>query len=98
MIAAIMARATPELERRGAVDVSPVAAVAEWLRPALAAAAVMAVIGGALLALTPAQRPAYAGAGLTDELAVPRPANEWLTQERVPTISDLLIAMESEAR
>jgi hypothetical protein len=97
MIATIMARATPELERRAAVDVSPMQAVAGWLRPALAAAAVMAMVGGSLLALTPARQP-VAGVGLADELAVPQPAKEWLAEERAPTISDLLIAMEGEAR
>jgi hypothetical protein len=96
LIASIMARAAPELTRRETSDVSAVAILSEWLQPALVAAAVVVVICGSLLALT-LESP-DPGVGLTDVLAVPRPANEWLVGERAPTISDLLVAMESEAR
>jgi hypothetical protein len=96
LVAAIMERAGPELLRREAIDVNPMVILSEWLRPALAAAAVVVLICGSLLALTlDAPGPSV---GLTDVLAVPRPANEWLVGERAPTISDLLIAMESEIR
>jgi hypothetical protein len=104
LVAAIMERAASEVPdpaapdplRREAIDVNPMVILSEWLRPALAAAAVVVLISGSLLALTlDAPGPSV---GLTDVLAVPRPANEWLVGERAPTISDLLIAMESEAR
>jgi hypothetical protein len=96
LIASIMARAAPELTRRETIDVSPMMVLSGWLRPALAAAAVVTLVCGSLLALT-LDSPGP-GIGLTDALAVPRPVNEWLVGERAPTISDLLIAMESEAR
>jgi hypothetical protein len=96
LVASIMARAEPELARRDTIDVSPMAILSEWLRPALAAAAVVVMICGSLLAVT-LESPGP-GVGYTDVLAVPRPANEWLVGERAPTISDLLIAMEGEAR
>jgi hypothetical protein len=96
MIRAIMARAAPELARRATVDVSPMLVLAEWLRPAMAAAAVVALVCLSVLAVT--DPGPTAGAGLTDELAVPRPASEWLVDERAPTISDLLVAMGSEGR
>lgn len=97
LVAAIMARADGELSRRAALDVSPVIAVLDWARPALAAAALVAAVcmsvlaRGELLHVEP-------GAGLTDALEVPAPVNEWLISDRSPTVADLLIAMEREAQ
>lgn len=96
LVASIMARAKPELRRRQATDVSPMLVLSRWLRPALAAAAVLAVVCVSVLALEWA--PASPGAGLADALAVPRPADEWLVGERAPTVADVLLAMEMEGR
>jgi hypothetical protein len=96
LVAAIMANATPELARRRALDVSPMLMLSGWMRPALAAAAVLALLSGSVLALD-----MTAGApddGLASALAVPEPADAWLVGERAPTVGDVLIAMEREAR
>ncbi|HEX6135100.1 MAG TPA: hypothetical protein VFZ24_14120 [Longimicrobiales bacterium] len=96
LVAAIMARAGSELARRAA-DVSPIAVLSDWMRPALAAAAIVAAIcisvlsSGELTHVEP-------GAGLTDALDVPAPVNEWLISGREPTVADLLIALEGESR
>jgi hypothetical protein len=96
LLSSIMAAAEPELRRRQAADVSPMLVLSHWLRPALAAAAVLAVVCVSVLALE--WTPAIPGAGLADALAVPRPADEWLVGERAPTVADVFLAMEMEDR
>jgi hypothetical protein len=97
LVAAIMEAAAPELARRGEEDVSPLLVLSRWARPALATAAVLALVCLPVLATELAQD-AGPGAGLTDALAVPQPANAWLVGDRSPTVADLLVAMEREAR
>jgi hypothetical protein len=97
LIAAILTRADAELTRRAQDDTSPIQVLSTWVRPALAAAAALAMV------CTPVLWRARAGAnqlpsGLADALAVPAPAYEWLATERAPTIGDVLLAMESEGR
>lgn len=93
LVRAIMSRAAPELTRRS-VDVSPMLVLSDWARPALAAAAVVAVVCMTVLARGGHVEP---GNGLTDALAVPTPVNEWLISDRAPTVADLL-AMDVEGR
>jgi hypothetical protein len=97
MVAAIMARAAAELERRESQDVSPMLVMSRWMRPALAAAATLAVICVSILALA-GNEAAAPGFGLADELAVPEPADAWLVSERQPTVGDVLAAMERGRR
>lgn len=96
LVAAIMANAMPELARRRALDVSPMQMLSGWMRPALAAAAVIALLSGSVLALDLTE--AAPGGSLAEALAVPEPADAWLVGERAPTVGDVLIAMEREAR
>jgi hypothetical protein len=96
LVAAIMANAAPELARRQALDVSPMLMISDWLRPALAAAAIIALLAVSVLSLDLTDR-APAGS-LAAALAVPEPADAWLVGERAPTVGDVLIAMEREAR
>jgi hypothetical protein len=87
----------PELSRRAAVDVSPIAALSDWMRPALAAAAVIALICASVLTQRELAH-IEPGAGYVDALAVPAPLNEWLISGRSPTVADLMIAMDGEER
>jgi hypothetical protein len=96
LVAAIMANATPELARRRALDVSPMLMLSEWMRPALAAAAVIALLSAFVLSLDLTET--TPGGSLANALAVPEPADAWLVGERAPTVGDVLIAMEREAR
>jgi hypothetical protein len=96
LVAAIMARAGTELERRESVDISPMLMLSRWTRPALAAAAVLAVICVSLLSMELTD--ATPGYGLADELSVPQPADAWLVGERAPTVGDVLAAMERGTR
>jgi hypothetical protein len=96
LVAAIMANAAPALARRAAAaEVSPLHMLTAWMRPAMAAAAVIAVVCVSVLALEQVETdaPVY---GLADALAVPEPVDAWLVSERGPTVGDVLIAMERE--
>jgi hypothetical protein len=94
LIAAILARADAELARRAPQDVSPMLVLSAWVRPALAAAALLALVSATVL-MRGGDRPASV---VADALAVPAPADAWLVDERAPTVGDLLVAMESEGR
>jgi hypothetical protein len=96
LVAAITQRAAPELERRAALDVSPIAVLHDWARPALAAAAAVALICVSVLAGHEFGGVTTPGTGLTEALAVPAPVNEWLAGDRSPTVADLMLAMEGE--
>ena len=94
LVRRVMDAAGPELERR-ARAAGPLAVVAVWARPTLAAAAVVAVLAaGALLSTdrhTPEPWP-----DTVEALGVPAPAADWLLDEREPEASDLVLAMERE--
>jgi hypothetical protein len=96
LVASILTRAAPELARRGA-DVSPILLLSQWVRPALAAAAVVAAVCMSVLA-QPDFADTVARTGLAEALNVPSPAAEWVATDRAPTLDDLLLAMESEGR
>lgn len=96
LVASILARATPELTRRAA-DVNPILLLSEWMRPALAAAAVLAAICVSVLSGHDFTG-SMARTGLAEALNVPTPANEWVVADRAPTLDDLLLAMESEGQ
>ena len=87
----ILAAAAPELARR-ARENGPLTLLAGWARPTLAAAAVIAAV--ALGVLSAVEREAATTDSVVDALGVPTPAAEWLEDEREPTASDLVVAME----
>lgn len=96
LVAVIMHRAAPELTRRAALDVSPISALYDWARPALAAAAVLALVCVSVLMGHEFGGVSAPGTGLTEALAVPAPVNEWMAGDRSPTVADLLLAMEGD--
>lgn len=94
LVASVMRRAATELARRAAADVSPIGVLYQWSKPALAAAAVLAAICVSVLASHEFGAVQAPGSGLADALDVPAPVNEWLVENRSPTVADLLIALE----
>lgn len=98
LVAAILSRADAELKRRSVLDISPMLVLSSWARPALAAAALVALVCASVLFGVLRTDRGDVGPGLTDALAVPAPVNAWLAGERAPTVGDLLVAMESEER
>lgn len=99
LVGTITRRAMPELARRAAAR-SPLVLLAGWARPMLAAAAVLAAISlGVLGTAVETEVPggSYAS-GLIEELEVPAPLATWLTEERGPTVEDLILALDGDVR
>jgi hypothetical protein len=96
MVRGIMARAATELARRSQADLTPLMVLASWARPALAAAAILATVGVSVLVHRGVHDEPMSG--LTDALAVPQPLDEWLVSNQSPTVADLMVALEQEAR
>ncbi len=96
MVGRILERAAPTLAgyqaRRG-----PVELLAAWLRPALAAAAVLAAIAIGILALAGEPAPAQAAHGVSDALGYPAPIAAWVEAGHRPSIEELVVAMEARS-
>lgn len=100
MVRVIMERAGPELVRR-ARRVSPILLLAQWARPLAAAAAALAALATGTLVI--ADRPVSGSevataAGLAEALHVPAPVADWVSEERPPSVSDLLVAVVEDIR
>lgn len=91
-IANITALAAPELARR-ATTAGPSLVLLGWFRPALSAAAVLALCAGAALALL-LQSPATPEPAMTETLRLPAPVALWLGEEQPPSVADLASAMQ----
>lgn len=97
-VAAVVRAAGPELARRSR-RVSPVAAVSEWARPAMAAAAALVLLATAALTMIEReQAPVVVTAGVTEALELPAPAMAWLAEGRPPSVADLVTEIEDGER
>ncbi|MGH7444854.1 MAG: hypothetical protein ACREKM_08265 [Longimicrobiales bacterium] len=94
---AIMRAAAPELARRAARD-GVLVVLGQWLRPALAAAAVIAAVAAGALVNEMTDMPPATTTGVVQALGVVEPASNWLDEERDPTVSDLEMALMEDAR
>jgi hypothetical protein len=96
-VAAIMALAAPELARRTVAGIvgSPALVLLDWFRPALAAAAVLAICAGASLAFLegPVAAPPEEPAVAAEALRLPTPVALWLEDDQTPSVADLALAM-----
>jgi hypothetical protein len=106
---AIVAAAGAELARRAAVAPAidaarsaaavagdgPLALVARWAIPTLAAAAILAALSVAGLALA-SRVPETAAGTLVGALELPEPASTWLDEDRGPATSDLILAVQED--
>lgn len=96
LVGGIVQRATPELERRrGSATLS--SAVLHWARPALSAAATIAVLLSVSLAMArsgtaPGNDASLAGALVPEELAA------WLMEGYQPTVTEVVAALEEVVR
>lgn len=100
LIQSIAENAKPELARRAAVVRSPLLLLAAWARPMLSAAATLAAISTLALATMSREQEGAAlqVGGMIEELQVPAPLATWLTEERAPTVDDLILALDGESR
>jgi hypothetical protein len=96
-ITTIAALAAPELARRATIADSPSVVLLGWFRPALSAAAVLAVCAGAALVMllqSPASAPEPAIPAMTEALRLPAPVALWLGEEQPPSVTDLASAVQ----
>lgn len=92
MVAAITARVLAEAAVR-----SPLAFVVGWMRPTLAAAALVAAVSlGVLAADEESAGGSTAMRTVADELNFPEPVAEWIADERTPSDADLIHALEGD--
>lgn len=95
MVANITSRALTET----AVVRTPLAFVAGWMRPTLAAAALVAAVSLGVLSADRGGEPratATAMRTVADELNFPAPVAEWIAEDRAPSGADLIQSLEGE--
>jgi hypothetical protein len=98
MVQGIVERAAPILA--GYAARGPADWLALWVRPTLAAAAVVSALAvGALVAGGRGAAPGSTAAiGLGDALGYPVPVTTWVSTGQTPTIEELVVAMEERNR
>ena len=86
MIAGVLSAAAPELSRRRAAARDPIVLIAQWARPALAAAAAIATlaVGSFWFGAAPAQSVAVE----------PEPLESWVMSEEPPSALELIAVIE----
>jgi hypothetical protein len=96
-IATIAALSAPELARRRMAAESPSLLLIGCFRPALSAAAVLALCAGAALSLliqNQNSRPEPAVA--LEALRLPAPVAQWLGEDQPPSVGDLALAIDGD--
>lgn len=94
LAARIVERGAPILARHRAAR-GPLSVLAAWMRPALAAAAVVMIAAlGALLGNRP--REAAAVPTTTEALGFPAPVVAWAEAGRAPSLEELVVTMNPE--
>ncbi|HEX6323491.1 MAG TPA: hypothetical protein VFZ36_07185 [Vicinamibacterales bacterium] len=98
MIGGILMRARPELTRRAA-RAGLLGVLGDWLWPALSAAALAAVVSGAVLAQAGSRMEGtMLAGGVVPALGLAEPVSVWLDEGGGPEVSDLIVALEGEGR
>jgi hypothetical protein len=92
----VMASSAPMLARRGAGR-PMLSLLAVWARPALAAAAVVAAVSVTSLVapMGRASTPSAPPVSVAEALSLPSPVSDWVAEEREPTASDLILALDN---
>jgi hypothetical protein len=94
-ISTIAALARPQLARRRAASESPSLVLLGWFRPALSAAAALALCAGAALAmLLQGQAGTPEPALAAEALRLPAPVALWLGEDQPPSVADLAFAVQ----
>jgi hypothetical protein len=98
LVSGTLERARPELLRR-AVAPNPWGTLAHWMRPMLAAAAITALLAGTVLTAT-----LGGNVNTVATVAAAQPADlralvdDWVTENRTPSVSDLMLALDEDFR
>jgi hypothetical protein len=95
LVAAIAEQAAPELARRAGRG-GVVGVLGHWAWPMLAAASIVAVLSGSALAIVHPQAAAWVPVAQALQVTEPQPT--WLAEGRTADTTDLILALEGEAR
>jgi len=86
-----------ELARRRA-RASVVGQLGLWWKPLLAAAAITGIVSvSALLRFQASPATELADVGIAEAIGMPDPVAEWVRSDEVPSMSELIVAMEDES-
>lgn len=97
MVAGITAAAAPELARRARLPApNMMMLLADWVRPTLSAAAVMAAAAGAFLVAGPDASSAEAG-GLASQMGYSSTVDRWVSAESAPSLEEM-VSLEGVAQ
>lgn len=97
MVAGITAAAAPELARRARMPApGMMMLLADWVRPTLSAAAVLAAAAGAFL-LTGTQSTAESGS-LAAEFGYSSSVVSWVDAESAPSVEEMVLDLEGAAQ
>lgn len=93
MVAGITAAAAPELARRARLPApGMMMLLADWVRPTVGAAALMAAAAGAFLLARP--DPAAAPTTLASQLGYSASAASWVVSESAPSVEEMALDAE----
>lgn len=95
LVRGILERAAPVLSAHAATR-GPVATIARWLRPAVAAAVAVGVLAAAFLA--GGRSPARAQPAVSEALGYPLPVVGWVEAGRRPSVEELVVTLEEMKR
>ncbi|HEX6370368.1 MAG TPA: hypothetical protein VF006_15715 [Longimicrobium sp.] len=96
MVAGITAAAAPELARRARLPApGMMMLLADWVRPTVSAAALMAAAAGAFLLARP-DTPAQPGS-LAAELGYSTSVSSWVDAESTPSVEEMVLDLEGAA-
>lgn len=98
MVAGITAAAAPELARRARLPApGMMMLLADWVRPTLSAAAVMAAAAGAFL-FTGTQTAAAEQDSLAAQMGYSSTVASWVDAESAPSLEEMVLGMEGAAQ
>jgi hypothetical protein len=97
MTDAIMARGKPILARY-ATGRGPLVVLAAWLRPALAAAAIVVAVALGVLTRAPREGATVSAPTTSEALGLPGPWVAWVETGRAPSLEELVVSMEEDSR
>lgn len=97
MVAGITASAAPELARRARLPApGMMMLLADWVRPTVSAAALMAAAAGAFLVSRP--QTAADTASLASQLGYSSGVASWVDAESAPSVEEMVLGLEGAAR
>jgi hypothetical protein len=97
LTAAIAARGQPILARYAAAR-TPLMVLVAWLRPTLAAAAIVVAVAIGVLARTTREDATVSAPTTSEALGLPGPWVAWVETGRAPSLEELVVSMEENSR